>query len=347
MAMVTVGLLWMGWFIYDSFMGYHLYPGRVLGNTFHHHHQQQQQHHHGPRPHTANDDDDDWDVLPWNSIYRVPEAMEILGDRSDEYALLRKVADEHDLPPDPARSLQRIEELTAKYPPIDTLPQTTHHSDTFREAYDIYNCPETPPVGYPFEWKLVDEVLTNWPASNVDNVPSKIHQGLCVFDYQTDYEKALMYRKAEVPFVVINDPAVARTAERWNEPGYLSAMTGKNIKHRTEYNTNGHFLYSMPNASSRRNERLRKARRLRGDDANDSNEEEDENNMYVDSQGRPAVAQRDDSKPRSTLRMTFDEWLEKANRTQHVDMEDEHYYFRLIGCGFMGPTGDCDHGSSE
>ena len=67
--------------------------------------------------------------------------------------------------------------------PIGTQTMGAHHSDQIREPYDIYNCPDDPPEGYPFEWKLVDEVLNNWPVNDIDHVPLKIHQGVCVFDF--------------------------------------------------------------------------------------------------------------------------------------------------------------------
>ena len=114
-------------------------------------------------------------------------------------------------------------------------------------------------------------------------------------------------------------------------------MLGKDVEHRAQYNTNNHFMYAM---APKRNDRRRRAK-LRRDDKS----EQDNNEPRIDSEGRIAAAQRDDLKPQD-LRMTYDEWLEKANKT-HVDAEDEHYYFRLIGCGYMGTTGDCDRGSSE
>ena len=112
-----------------------------------------QRHQHRPhRRHPGPDNaDDDYEVLPWNPIYKVPEAMTILGDRSDEYARLRQQMDAA-LPIDGTRSLQRVAELTTSYPAIGTLPQGPHHSDSVREAYDIYNCPDEPPLDYPFDW---------------------------------------------------------------------------------------------------------------------------------------------------------------------------------------------------
>ena len=245
------------------------------------------------------------------------------------------------LPIDGTRSLQRVAELTKSYPAIGTLPQGPHHSDSVREAYDIYNCPDTPPEGYPFEWKLVDEVLAHWPVNEIDTVPRKIHQGLCVFDYHKDYDKAVTYRKAELPFVVVNDPDVARTVERWSIPGYMEQLLGKDVPHRAEHNTNSHFLYSQPT----RKDRLRKQRRRRQNRQVDDRGNQEELESLRDNQGRLASSQRSDLKAEPT-RMTYPEWLEKANRT-HVDMEEDHYYFRLIGCGYMDQFGECDKATSE
>lgn len=116
-------------------------------------------------------------------------------------------------------------------------------------------------------------------------------------------------------------------------------MLGKDTKHRTEYNKNGHFLYHAPPGPHRR-KRKDRLRKNRG-----GNPEETERQLLTDYHGRQAESQRKDTIPEAT-RMTFDEWLELANKT-HVDMEDEHWYFRLIACGYMGPEGDCDMGSSE
>jgi hypothetical protein len=170
----------------------------------------------------------------------------------------------------------------------------------------------------------------------VDEIPdNKIHQGLCVFDYTTEYDKALTYRKAELPFVVVNDPDVARTVERWHIPGYLSQLLGKHVQHRAEYNTNAHFLYHQPSRPKRR--------RRHGKWVEE--EEEEEKPELQDLQGRHAALQRADVVP-DAIRMTYDEWLQKANKT-HVGPEEEHWYFRLIGCGYMDTSGGCDSGSSE
>ena len=131
----------------------------------------------------------------------------------------------------------------------------------------------------------------------------------------------------------LSDPNVARTVERWSIPGYLSEMLGRDVEHRAQYNTNNHFMYST---GQKRKDRVRRRHRRR--------DEEESDGPIIDREGRIAQAQRDDIKPQD-IRMTYDDWLEKANKT-HVGAEDDHFYFRLIACGFMGPDGSCDRGSS-
>lgn len=272
-----------------------------------------------------NDDDNDRDPLPWNPIYQVPEAMAKFGDRSSRYALLRKRIDER-LPPNAARSLGRVRELLMlnKNHNSNKMAKVMNATSTSRDVpYDIHNCPDTPPPGYPFEWKLVDQVLADWPVPNVgiNAIPSRtmIHQGLCIFDYLKDYDKAVVYRQAEVPFVVVNDHRVARVVERWDTPGYLSELLGgasgegnkqndeqkpQVTLHRVQHNTNSHFLF---NAAPK------------------------EGGVRRGVPSPQVQAQRKDTIPDEVM-MTYDEWLTKANRTtlnHHGDMEEDHWYFRV------------------
>ena len=56
-------------------------------------------------------------------------------------------------------------------------------------GYDIYNCPPTPPDDYPHSW-YATEVLSNWNPNDVTTIPPfsrSIYQGLCIFDYHTQY----------------------------------------------------------------------------------------------------------------------------------------------------------------
>jgi hypothetical protein len=187
--------------------------------------------------------DDGYEVLPWNPIYRIPDSYETVGDRSDAYARLRQEMDAI-LPVDPQRSLQRLQELQrrdANGVVVGSVPHeiivennegdNNEEEDASSTGYDIFNCPDEPPRHYPYEWKLVDEVLHDWPANDI-HIPPKVHQGLCVFDYVKDYEKAMTYRQYELPFIVVGDPDVARTVERWAIPGYMEELMGDSVKHR-------------------------------------------------------------------------------------------------------------------
>lgn len=257
------------------------------------------------------------EILPWNPIYRVPGSIESVGDRSDEYVKLRKKYDSL-LIQNHTRSLQAAADLQARsYASELTIAAMDTH-DTDQVPYDIYDCPETPPVGYPFAWNVMT-VLNNWQPDNTSPPASnQIYQGLCVFDYQTDYDKAVLYRNAELPFVVINDPNVAATAERWNQPGYMEELLGDE-PHRTEYSKNNHFMYYIPVSKK-----------------------------YKQNKKHRLKVPKDWKAPTKPLRMPYKRWLQKANVTTDVSgPNNPHWYYRLIGCGATGRDGSCDKGSSE
>ncbi|KAL7526134.1 hypothetical protein ACHAXR_001335, partial [Thalassiosira sp. AJA248-18] len=170
--------------------------------------------------------------------YAIPDSMKKIGSKARWYGDLRREYDTEILPKDDERSLQFVEAERKRHGVYKQSPDA-------QTPYDINNCPEYPPKGYPMQWPVLD-VLHNWPTD--DPTPEKhkeIYQGLCVFDYRTEQEKANNYRHEEVPFVMRNDPAVARTAERWNYPGYMEKLLmGKEDKERrTEYSPNNHFMY--------------------------------------------------------------------------------------------------------
>jgi len=240
-------------------------------------------------------------------------ASETGGDRSDEYVKLRQKYDVL-LPPDSSRSLKAANDIQWRSygPQLQPAPMDIH--DTDQVPYDIYDCPETPPAGYPFAWNIL-AVLNNWSPDDTSPPESnQIYQGLCVFDYQKDYNKALTYRKAELPFVVVNDPSVAAVVERWNQPGYMHHMLG-GVPHRTEYSENNHFMYYVPVPKNEK-----KQKRIR--------------------------APEGWTPPAKLSHMTYDDWLRKANVTDDkLGPDNPHWYYRLIGCGGMGK--DCDKGSSE
>eukprot|EP00934_Nitzschia_sp_Nitz4_P008700 Nitzschia sp. Nitz4//scaffold32_size149145//108243//109937//NITZ4_002894-RA/size149145-processed-gene-0.133-mRNA-1//-1//CDS//3329548114//8690//frame0 len=279
------------------------------------------------------------DPLRPSSIYTIPGAMSHIGDKSDSYAKLRK-------------------EFDAKMHELPSVPQKLHfNAFTENVPYDIYNCPDHPPPGYPYDWILMD-VLKNWPPD--DTAPrDTIYNGLCVFDYTKDLEKAYNYRNAEVPFVVKNDPSVDAAVRRWNYPTYMERMLGA-VKHRAEKSENNHFMYW--NAPQRKKKEGK--HKLHPDLEEQDRNRHDDHRPQLDRAQPARRAEQDDTKkeesagwkqPTEMLRMTYREWLAHANVTANTPEEDEalygpeapHWYFRLIGCGETGPQGECDNGSSE
>eukprot|EP00977_Amphora_coffeiformis_P024299 scaffold15451_cov169-Amphora_coffeaeformis.AAC.3 len=109
------------------------------------------------------------------------------------------------------------------------------------DTYHVWDCPETPPPGYPREYSILD-VLANWNTGETSPKPARsnansIYQGICIFDLATtshtkSVEQIIQnYRAAEVPFVVRNDPDVQKTVKLWNRPEYLAAqLQGKKFQ---------------------------------------------------------------------------------------------------------------------
>jgi hypothetical protein len=271
----------------------------------------------GPYHPDARHHDDEDNTIPFNKLYHAPDAHDSAGDRSDRYAKVRQSIDTL-LPPNAERSLKMVEELQTDLATYTAHPIPVHNSDQV-DVYDIMDCPDTPPAGYPFAWNMM-ELLAAWPPDDPTPRPS-IYQGLCVFDFQTDYEKAMTYRTAELPFVVVNDPSVAATAERWNTPGYMEQLLGDE-EHRCEFSENNHFMYYTPvSKKNRRNPNTVRGKKI--------------------PEGWTAPTQK--------MWLRYSDWLNHANVTDDkLGPDKPHWYFRLIGCGVgMGNDGHCDRSSSE
>jgi hypothetical protein len=276
----------------------------------------------GPNRHNHADDKDVDHKIPFNTIYQAPDAHDSAGDRSDRYAKVRQSIDEL-LPPNAERSLNRMQELQTELATYTAHPMDVHNSDQVEGSttYDIMDCPDTPPAGYPYAWNMV-ELLAAWPPDDATPRPT-IYQGLCVFDFQKDYDKAMTYRNAELPFVTVNDPSVAATAERWNTPGYMEQLLGEE-EHRCEFSENNHFMYYQPPSKK---ERKHPSSNTRG------------GKNIPD--GWTAPTQK--------MWVRYKDWLNHANVTDDkLGPDKPHWYFRLIGCGIgMGNDGHCDRASSE
>jgi hypothetical protein len=272
----------------------------------------------GLQPPPVEDDDEHRHILPFHPKYRVPDSIETVGDRSDRYVSLRQSYDAMHPPRNPDRSLSAVAQLRNHNDQalFQVMPMDFH--DTDQVPYDIYDCPDSPPTGYPFAWNLM-EILKAWPPDEYERRPSHIYQGLCVFDYTIDYDKAVTYRNLELPFIVINDPTVAETVERWNTPGYMEQLLDDG-PHRTEYSENNHFMYYVPVSKRKK-----------------------KHNRFV---SRPEGWKE----PTELVRMDYKSWLQHANGTDDTTIfgpDQPHWYYRLIGCGGMGNDGSCDKGSSE
>jgi hypothetical protein len=234
--------------------------------------------------------------------YRHSDYLSHIGDHSIHYTQMRQSIDEKL----PKENIQRMRDF------VDSIKENTYTPIMKHEMiYDIYNCPEYPPPNYPMAWNVRD-VLENWPPDDTSTIRPHIYQGLCVFDHETERQKAINYRVAEVPFVVQNDPQVLRTVERWNQPAYLQELLGK-TKYRTEFSHDNHFMYwQKPTKKMKEKGRV----------------------------------PEDWEPPTHMTRMKFESWLEHANVTDKALLQPnrDHWYYRLIGCGEMG---DCDRDSSE
>lgn len=163
-------------------------------------------------------------------------------------------------------------------------------------TYDINNCPDEPPEGYPIEWPILD-LLDNWKPNNISSsIRPGIYQALCRFDWKTELQKAEKYRNAEVPFLLRDDPKVLEVVERWNHPDYLSEILGKDTKYHTEYSdTNSLMFYRVRNKKG------------------------------VPEDWRP---------PMSAVKMTYDQWAIKASQSEeNMGPDRPHYYFRVNAKG--------------
>jgi hypothetical protein len=188
--------------------------------------------------------------------------------------------------------------------------------------YDIFHCPSIPPDGYPYAWNVLD-VVTHWPTNDTEPRET-IHQGLCVFDYQTDYDKAMHYRSRELPFVIRGDTRVAETVERWHQPGYMKRLLG-NTPHRTEVANQSHYMYWLhPELAKRRAAR--------------AGSKHEQLNYDPPPGWKP---------PTQVLKMSYPEWLEMVNTTTDggtTKGAHDFYYFQTVGCGDVPK---CEEGATE
>ena len=222
------------------------------------------------------------------------------------------------------------------HPHASSHPTNNHHqhhshshkhskNNTNHVPYDIYNCPTHPPPNYPYEYPLLD-ILHNWNPNNTtfDSLTQrpKLYNTICRFDFQKykndktllkmELQKALNYRKAEVPFIIRDDPSVLQVVKRWNTPGYLSTLLGKHAKdYKTEYSTSNHLMFYRASGFRQKQKSASFAK-------------------PQNSKSRFGTMLKDWTPPISEVRMTYDEWVQKASQPiEEMAPNKPHWYFRV------------------
>lgn len=170
--------------------------------------------------------------------------------------------------------------------------------DAFQDLvyYDVNNCPDHPPTHYPIEWPILD-LIDNWNPSNISSsFRPAIYQGICRFDFKTEFHKALNYREAELPFILRDDPQVLEVVKRWNQPGYLSHILGNYVEYRTEYSETNSLMFYR-----------------------------EQKNIMRPQGWEP---------PMSNVKMTYNEWMAKASQSEEdMGPDKPHWYFRVNAKG--------------
>ena len=103
---------------------------------------------------------------------------------------------------------------------------------------DLPYCPDEPtePHYYP-----IMDLVNNWNPDNT-NIPPYHYNSICRMDYIKDYDKALRYRDAEMPFILVNIPEFEKACEKWSNENYLRMnLHGKRFA--VEVSKNNHFMY--------------------------------------------------------------------------------------------------------
>lgn len=203
-----------------------------------------------------------------------------------------------------------------------------HKYDASILGYDIYNCPSTPTNNYPMSW-TVTEVLTNWPPLHVvttnTSQPRYVHHSLCIFDHATQLDTAILYRNAELPFIIQNDPAVLSTARKWSDnTDYLHTMLGDTTKYRIERSPINYFIwYRLTQNNHEHNHRNNNPKMKAGKAAVKQQQQQQRRRdigRRIPNDGNDedfVLPVNDESE------MTFGEWLEHAIYKDGMALNDE------------------------
>ena len=122
-------------------------------------------------------------------------------------------------------------------------PHKTMESKHTSKIFEVFDCPYEPKPNYPKAYSIMD-IINNWGADEHD-IPNMHYDSLCHFNFETEFDKAMNYRNADVPFVVYNNPDIDRTVMNWGSVDYVENMlAGK--KYRCEASDTNHFMYWHP-----------------------------------------------------------------------------------------------------
>jgi len=198
----------------------------------------------------------------------------------------------------PIRDPEHIHRLLQEQRIPDPHPPPLRDNDTSSSnlTYDIYNCPDTPPPNYAAHWNAIS-VLRHWNPDTTTVPTDYIHQSLCVWDWLDSKHRAAVqaYREAEVPFVLKNHPAVARTSYRWSTvPKYVERLVGSAPQRNEHSHHSNHLMFWRKS-----NQRANKA-------------------------WQP---------PTENVELNVTEWLSLADQVEQLSDEQQaasdHWYFRL------------------
>jgi hypothetical protein len=132
---------------------------------------------------------------------------------------------------------------------LSGLRRNIEEGEELEASYDINRHIIPLGKGYPMLFPL-SSILSEWSSDTVSVPPTYgRYTSLRVFDYATEREEALRYRRAEVPFVIRGIPSLDIAIPLWADDTYLTkAMNGgdgsKDKSYTAEVNENSnHFMY--------------------------------------------------------------------------------------------------------
>mmetsp|Transcript_3447 Transcript_3447/g.9811 ORF Transcript_3447/g.9811 Transcript_3447/m.9811 type:complete len:677 (-) Transcript_3447:193-2223(-) len=113
----------------------------------------------------------------------------------------------------------------------NTFVDYTKHEYTYPEIQEYSQVSST----YP-QLRSLQDVFTDWPQNELDHPPPIIHETLMHFDYQNIQHRqmAIEYRKARVPFKMINVPNIQEVGDLWTDEYLIDQFDSAKPQHNTK-----------------------------------------------------------------------------------------------------------------